>query len=301
MAFHRHLRVGFTLIELLVVIAIIAILIALLVPAVQKVRESAARAECLNNMRQIGLAIHNYEGQYKGFPPLKEDIGPNHAMTAFILPYLEQGALAQKYDITQNFSSAANRPVRHTIIKTFICPSVPTSDRITPTSFTPNGANWDYSILASIKTVGANPVSAGLIPPYSSTNKPGPGLLEANTRTRTTQVSDGLSNTLVIVERGGGPATYRAGNFISSTGGDNIWADSDGYISLDGSTPDGVTKPGPCAMNCYNNDDPYSFHSGGSNVLFGDASARFIKQSINIAYFGYMITRAGGELIPDDI
>ena len=125
-------RRAFTLIELLVVIAIIAILIALLVPAVQKVREAAARAQCANNLKQIGLALHNYHGASKSFP---SNIRPVAAFTVrerwvtFLLPYLEQNAMFARYDPSVNWSAPANLPVTSVPLAVMQCPSVPNPDR----------------------------------------------------------------------------------------------------------------------------------------------------------------------------
>src|SRR3712207_6392352 len=130
----KHLsRTGFTLIELLVVIAIIAILIALLVPAVQKVRDAAARAQCQNNLKQIGVALHNYHDANKTFPAgghsvppaasINDQDGLNWAIE--ILPYIEQQALFNQYDKAKRNSDAANNPVCMTPVPTYICPLDP--------------------------------------------------------------------------------------------------------------------------------------------------------------------------------
>src|SRR5207253_87334 len=145
----KGLRLGFTLIELLVVIAIIAVLIALLVPAVQKVREAAARTTCINNLKQLALAIHNYEGVNRRFPPLQLPTSPVTGWATFILPYIEQGNVAKIYDRTKDYYDVLNQPAVNAAIATHVCPSTPGTIRVAgpigdPTFTTRTAQMGDY-------------------------------------------------------------------------------------------------------------------------------------------------------------
>ncbi|MER3414826.1 MAG: prepilin-type cleavage/methylation domain-containing protein [Gemmataceae bacterium] len=298
---------GFTLIELLVVIAIIAILIALLLPAVQKVREAANRMSCSNNLKQIGLAMHNFAGNNgnalppasitRRFPQLGVQVdGIWHGWGLFILPYIEQEALYKAYNFNADFRDPVNRPVVTTQIKTYQCPSAP-NPRLDV--FTSGGfSNWQAACgdYAPVNNVSTALVTAGLIrvrPNYQ-------GVLLANRmiKLNTGEINDGTSNTLLLPEDAGRPQRWRAGRFVAATrwsGGG--WADRDAEFTLHGFTSDGLVTPGPCGINCTNDNEIYAFHTGGANILFCDGSVRFLSQTIDIDILASLVTRVGGETI----
>lgn len=290
-------RSGFTLIELLVVIAIIAILIALLVPAVQKVRESAARLQCQNNLKQIGLGLHNYHDTHKAFPPGVTTTAPLTCWTALVLPYIEQGNLANTYNYKVNWN--VNTAADQMPIPIFICPSDPLGTHTDTVNYNFAPSVGDYQSINEIKYfVGINCFN---LP--GNTAKGNPllaGVLTWNTTTPILSITDGASNTIMIAEDAGRPNLYGAGAKLISTAAGlspgGAWADPSGPYSIDGSLPNG-TVPGTCALNCSNNNEVYGFHTGGANAVFADGSVHFLDQSMSLCLLAALCTRAGGEVI----
>lgn len=300
-------RFGFTLIELLVVIAIIAILIGLLLPAVQKVREAAARSTCQNNLKQIGLALHNFESARGGLPPARI-FGPYPAMgvTArsvrhnwgtIILPYMEQENLYRLYDWNRDWRDLANQPVVENRIKIHECPSTPTErfDRFTFRGRTVTAATTDYGVLNGINS---RLVRGGFIPPQPTGRN---GVMVTNRILPTVQISDGSSNTILIAEDAGRPIPYR-GRFPANPtwrASGASWADYDNEYWIDGYTFDGQTF-GPCSVNCYSSNEIYAFHPEGANVLFGDGRVVLLKANVDIITAVALTTMRGGEVIGAD-
>ena len=292
---------GFTLIELLVVIAIIAILIGLLVPAVQKVRDAAANTQCQNNLHQIGVALHGYADVNLAFPPGRTTVSPMHSWTAFILPYIEQQNVYNNYNINVDWNTPVNYPAIQEQILIFNCPSTPTGLRVDDTT-TAMPACGDYSTISEIKWFVA--INCFGYPNFTNaTGKPIQiGALVKDNRTRFIDIIDGTSNTIMVAEDAGRPGDYMVGgvpvtvNPINQQG----WADPGAPFSIDGSNEDG-TVPGPCTLNCSNNSEVYGFHTGGANAVMADGSVRFMTTNMNLCTLAALTTRAGGEIVnPDD-
>ena len=307
-ASHRR---GFTLIELLVVIAIIAILIGLLLPAVQKIREAANRMKCTNNLKQIGLGLHNYQAQNGYFPPgavtnattagptrLRQKLGittpSNHSWSPFLLPYIEQDNLHRLYDFNANWDSAANKTVRETPLPIMVCPSAPGGvNRFNVKSSTVKAAAGDYAPDNAYSTVLEG---LGLVDVSANPH----GVLEVNEAWSIAEIRDGASNTSMIAECAGRPGNWRVGKLISATGhNDGGWADRDNEYITHGFAFDGASDPGPCHTNCTNGNEVYSFHPGGANHVFADGSVHFIKASMDIRLFVKLLTRSGNDITPD--
>ncbi len=338
---------GFTLIELLVVIAIIAVLIGLLLPAVQKVREAAARAQCANNLKQIGLALFNYEGANGYFPtaykllPVPDLAAPSGTGTygpgafVLILPYLEQNNVYSQIDITKAalnpVNMPSNNPAYSTPLKVFLCPSAPGQPTVDYSvelqrSFGNFGINVSYPPGLIFGRTDYCP-DAGMeadIPGINITAGASIICQPPDGPVRVTGITDGTSNTIMIVEDAGRPGWYGSNGLVTLEGsytagqngpapqGGGAWADPLNYNATNGADPSGSgiaagggflgipTAPWSCANGCSNDSEIFAFHNGGSNMLFGDGSVRFVKNGLTMTQMQALLSRAGGEVISFD-
>lgn len=281
-------RTAFTLIELLVVIAIIAILIALLVPAVQKVRAAAARIQCANNLKQIGLALHNYHDNTKGFPQAYDGSLPWNApdnanrktWMALILPFLEQ-------DNLQKGGIASYQSVSVTV---YSCPADPLAGKLGTFTGLPPGGLTDY--LAVDGSIYTNTPSA-----LHSVGLARDGVMFGGSRVRLTDITDGSSNTVMVGERP--PAK-------STSWGWWTWGPLDSAMAVQNAAPDphGVVCPLPQLYRAGANDQEcdclhyWSHHSGGANWLLADGTVRFIDYGA-AQLLPKLATRVGNEVVGD--
>ena len=295
----RDTRPGFTLIELLVVIAIIAVLIALLVPAVQRVREAAARTQCINNLKQLGLAMHLHYDAFGGFPTTVDTAGPLETRSALValLPFLEQQQLHQLYNSSVAWNAAANAAFINNPVGMFICPSTPGADLPIPASTANQNCTYQsYRSDYALPSYGPNAADlVGLI-----TVVPGgdySGLLNINNTTGLVLPSwctDGLSNTIALAEDAGRPAYYRQGNLIAGSSPSGAgWANPD----MDYDVGNETTVPPDCRINCSNDNEIYGFHPGGACVVMGDGSARLLPVSTSVMVLAALLTARGGEVV----
>ena len=303
---HRNRsRRGFTLIELLVTIAIIAVLVALLLPAVQQAREAARRSQCRNNLKQFGIALHDYHEIYQTLPPgyvslfdaAGNDTGPGWGWGARLLPQLEQSSLIEQLNLNVGIEQVANSSRRTTKVSVFLCPSDSVPDRWLTVQRNPSTGVF----IANIGDVG----SANYVGMFG-TFEPGvggDGLFFRNSRVALRDITDGTSTTLAIGERSFrlGEATWTGavtGAVIVPDGSDGVGTGPPEYASslVLGHAGDGYS---PGAARSHVNQF-YSLHGDGVHFVYADGHVGFLSSSLDYQVYTSLATRAGGEAVSQE-
>ena len=277
----KRLRRGMTMIELLVMIGVVGILVTLLLPAVQAAREASRRLKCANNLKQIGLAIHNYHDLQGHYPPSSVMFPKRHNLFAFLLPHLEERAAYEKYDFQKHWSAVANYEATRVNLPVVVCPSTPAGREFVS----------DYAAC----TLFYSPARKSLLFSGQIEERSDWQSILQPRRSRVADVRDGLSNSFMLFEDSGRPLRYENGK---STGASNVtgarWADSDAPFYLQ------ELCMGSQFVNCTNANEIYSFHPGGCQYLYGDASVHFHSQGIDPEVFVSLFTRAAGDIVAAD-
>ncbi len=298
-------RRGFTLIELLVVIAIIAVLVALLLPAVQQAREAARRTQCKNNLKQIGLAMHNYHEQFNCFPPGYISVdsatgamtplegGNGAGWAVMLLPQIDQGPLFNKFDLRLSITDPVNAALITTRIPGFVCPT----DTAAAHTFKIGEEANPTNVLATLATAnyvgGFGTVSLddcenapGTDPVSAQGQCLGDGAVYHNSRTLIRDFTDGTSNTIMVGER----KTRTDLDWWSTWAGMVAEGEEAGQRIL--GSMDHVPND-PAAHF----DDFSSHHTGGAQFLMADGHVRFVSENIDSVLYKAVGTRQGGEVI----
>ena len=326
------LRRGFTLIELLVVIAIIAILIALLLPAVQQAREAARRTQCKNNLKQIGLAVHNYHDTHNIFPPgalrVVNDVGAGDYTNngdvyadeaglnwlCHILPAIEQAALYNSLNLSQSLNHPSNQPYIAKVIPGYRCPSDSFSgtplargsyDNAAAAGTTPIWARGNYG-----GNLGSTLPAAGSRIVWPNLNSTQRGFFGFNTSARMADIIDGTSNTVAVWEIRAGVdlndprGTWALGRHGASlVGGCDEVGDCHGINdnSANGEDIHHCTSNAAVRMACHSNGDgqstPRSMHVGGVHGLLGDGATRFVSDNIDMTVLRSTNSVGGYEVV----
>jgi len=274
---------------------------------------------CSNNLKQLGLASHNYHDTHQTFPP--GAVGPinpsfpqysnlkNHGLATFLLPYVEQQSLANQYRWDVSWFDSPNQPVVNTPLKIWWCTSAQpnrledgSQPTVTPppnVSYNGTAACGDYAGMGSIdldlERSGQIDASAGPRDPRGFLE----GVFPINAAKRLAEILDGTTNTIMIAECAGRPQLWQRGTKVPNWLSGGAWA-SRNLLWCRGTSADGTAFIGPRAINCTNDREVYSFHTGGANAVFADGSVRFLKDNIDIRNFARLVTYAGGEVVGPD-
>ncbi len=306
-------RRGFTLVELLVVLAIIGVLVALLIPAIQAARESARRTACMNNLRQVGIGLLNYESTEGKWPAGKKWSGPREqpqtfalAWSSFLLPYIEEDAIFQALDFTVDFTDPVNLPAATQTIPIYLCPSTSRiEEHRTPDGHLVNLGGLPGEGLACIDYLGVSGPDKDAKHPITkelygrqrgvligTKGLPGEDELVEPPPITSEKIIDGLSHTICVTECTGRGVDVKDGEIDALHG---AWASGNNVSHID----KGVNEDEP--PKAWHNERIFAEHPGGAHVLMCDGSVHFLSEDTKDKVIRTLCSRDGEEEVSDDV
>lgn len=313
----RNARQAFTLVELLVVIAIIGILVALLLPAVQAARTAARRTQCISQMKQLALSTLNYETTFNELPPCYTSgaIDKNHSIVAFLLPFMEETALADQYDFSENWDDRAdprgnrggsaddanktyNYDVGQIRIEMLVCPLTPEHSIDNPSDYS-IAQKWQTNSASAMRILQQRRELNTRTNWYSLLgSRYSNGILKKN---KLRHVTDGMSRTIMWFEDAGRPLQYYKRSQTGDGASGASWPDPSAWFDI-GHSPSAslIQQYGACSnliQNCFNNNEIFSFHINAANYAFGDGSVRELSDSLDVDVFASLFTYAEEDIV----
>jgi type II secretory pathway pseudopilin PulG len=274
-------RLGFSRTDLIVVLGLLVVVIGIGLPALAQTQEAAKRSRCQQNLQTLSAAIQQYADANDDYlPDAHRFKTPLRGWVTLLLPYLGEQKIYSQYDWERDWFHPNNQALASKRLDLLLCPSTPNPDR--PLTGEISGTTYKVAAADYVATHGFTDA------------------LPLDEKRKRCEITDGLATTLLLTESSGRPQVWRNGQVdpVVPPNDKNAWAAWNGnYVR--GHSYDGRTTPGPCAINCTNNNTAYSFHPGGAFGILGDGSVRFLSKDLDVYVFYALVTREGGETIAD--
>ena len=289
-------RAGFSRTEAIVVLGLLVVVGGVALPALAQSQEAAKRARCQQNLQQLSAAIQQYADINDDYlPDCHRFKTPLRGWITPLLPYIGQERIFNQYNWERDWFHPDNQALAAQRIDMVLCPSTPEPDR----KLTGEMSGITYKVAAA-DYVATHGFTDALIPAVFPAGTVRLGALPVDEKRKRCEIPDGLATTLLLTESSGRPQVWINGKVdpVVPPNEKNGWAAWNGnYVR--GHSYDGRTTPGPCAINCTNNNTAYSFHPGGAYGILGDGAVRFLSKDLDVYVFYALVTREGGETIAE--